>query len=87
MPPLCLGFLVRGQVLRQKQNHSGEQALSGVIEEGVLSVLRGISIRIDDGLSEDLGILLRLGAGGNVFRILPADIHVVIDESQQIVSV
>ena len=84
---LCPGFLVRGQVLRQQQDHSGEQALGCVIEECVLTVLGGIPIWIDDGLGKDLGILLRLGTGGKVFRILPADIHVVVDERQQIVSV
>ena len=87
VPPLCPCILVRGQILRQQQDHSGEQALGRVIEKGVLTVLGCIPIRVDDGLGEDLGVLLCLGTGRQILLILTTDVHIVVDERQQIVSV
>ena len=46
-----------------------------------------IALRIDDGFGENFGVLLRLGSGGEVLRVFPADVHVVVDERQEIVSV
>ena len=47
----------------------------------------GVSLRADDGLGEDLGVLLRLCAGSEVVRLFSGDVHIAVDERQQIVSV
>ena len=75
------------QVLRQQKDDSGKQALRRVIKKCVLPVVGCVPLRVDNGLGQDLGVLLRLGAGGQVLLILTADIHVVVDEGQQVVAV
>ncbi|CAN3993492.1 Crp/Fnr family transcriptional regulator, partial [Dysosmobacter welbionis] len=87
VPPLLRGLVCGRQVLCQQKDNGGEQALCRVIKECVLPVVRGVPLRVDDGLCKDLGVLLRLGAGGQVLLILTTDIHVVVDEGQQIVSI
>ena len=72
------------QELREKQDDRRHESLGCVVKEGVLSVLRCVPVRADDGLGEDLGILLRLGSCSKIFRMLPADVHVVVDERQQV---
>ena len=47
----------------------------------------GVSLWADDGLGEDLGILLRLCAGSEVVRLFSGDVHIAVDERQQIVAV
>ena len=47
----------------------------------------GVSLRADDGLGEDLGVLLRLCAGSEVVRLFSGDVHIAVDEHQQIVAV
>ena len=47
----------------------------------------GVSLRADDGLGEDLGVLFGFGAGGEVVRLFSGDVHIAVDERQQVVSV
>ena len=84
---LPLIFPGRRQVLRQQEDDGGEEALRRVIEEGVLSVVGSVPLWIHDSLGEDLGVLFRLGPRRQIGFILAADIHVVVDERQEIVSV
>ena len=82
------GILLRGrEVLGEQQGHRGQQALGGVIEVGVLSVVGGVAAGIDNGLGQDLDVLLRFGMGGQVCRIFSGQIHVSVDQGQHIVSV
>ena len=79
--------LLRRQKLRQQKDHRGQEALGGVIKKRVLPAIGTVSIRTDDRLGEDLGILLRLGFCGNIFRIFHRDIHVLIDQGEEVVTV
>ena len=47
----------------------------------------GVSLRADDGLGEDLGVLFGFGAGSEVVRLFSGDVHIAVDEHQQIVAV
>ena len=47
----------------------------------------GVSLRADDGLGEDLGVLFGFGAGSEVVRLFSGDVHIAVDERQQIVAV
>ena len=47
----------------------------------------GVSLRADDGLGEDLGVLFGFGAGSEVIRLFSGDVHIAVDERQQIVAV
>ena len=47
----------------------------------------GVPLRAYDGLSKNLGILLRLCAGSEVVRLFSGDVHIAVDERQQIVAV
>ena len=47
----------------------------------------GVSLRADDGLGEDLGVLFGFGAGGEVVRLFSGDVYIAVDERQQIVAV
>ena len=73
------------QVLCQQQDHGGEHALRRVVK--ILILRKVLLIRVDDGLGEDFGVLLRLGSGGQISRISPACVHVVIDESEQVIAI
>ena len=79
-------FLVRRQKLRQKQNDRGQEPLGCIIEKCVLPMVGG-SLRADDRLCEDLGILLRLCSGGKIIRLRSGNVHIAIDECQQVVAV
>ena len=46
-----------------------------------------VSLRAYDGLGKNLGILLRLCAGGEVVRLFSGDVHIAVDERQQVVAV
>ena len=86
MPSLLRVLLVRRQKLCKQQDRGRQQALRRIVEEGVLSVV-GVSLRADDGLGEDLGVLFGFGAGGEVVRLFSGDVHIAVDERQQIVAV
>ena len=47
----------------------------------------GVSLRADDGFGEDLGVLFGFGAGSEVIRLFSGDVHIAVDERQQIVAV
>ena len=47
----------------------------------------GVSLRADDGLGEDLGVLFGFGAGSEVVRLFSGDVHIAVDERQQVVAV
>ena len=86
VPPLLRVLLVRRQKLRKQQDRGRQQALRRIVEEGVLSVV-GVSLRADDGLGEDLGVLFGFGAGSEVIRLFSGYVHITVDERQQIVAV
>ena len=56
-------------------------------KECVLPAIGAVSIGADDRLGEDLGILFRLGFCGNIFRLFHRNIHVLIDQCEEIVSI
>ena len=86
VPPLLRVFLIRRQKLRKQQDRGRQQALRRIVEEGVLPVVR-VSLWADDGLGEDLGVLFGFGAGSEVVRLFSGDVHIAVDEHQQIVAV
>ena len=47
----------------------------------------GVSLRADDGLGEDLGVLFGFGADSEVIRLFSGDVHIAVDERQKIVAV
>ena len=47
----------------------------------------GVSLRADDGLGEDLGVLFGFGAGSEVVRLFSGDVHIAVDKRQQVVPV
>ena len=47
----------------------------------------GVPLRAYDGLGKDLGILLRLCAGREIIRLFSGNVHIAVDERQQIVTV
>ena len=75
------------QKLGKEQNGRREQTFCRIVEEGVLSVVGGIALGVDNGLGEDLGVFFRLGSGGKVVRLLSGDVHIAVDQSQQIIAV
>ena len=86
VPPLLRVLLIRRQKLRKQQDRGGQQALRRIVEEGVLPVV-GVPLRADDGLGEDLGVLFGFGAGSEIIRLFSGDVHIAVDERQQIVAV
>ena len=79
--------ILGGQVFRHQQEHGGKQALGRVVEVGVLPVLGAVPGGIDQGLGEDLGILLRLGLGRQIFGVSLVDVHILVDQVEQIIAV
>ena len=47
----------------------------------------GVPLRADDRLCKDLGILLRLCSGGKIIRLRSGNVHIVVDECQQVVAI
>ena len=87
MPAFLWMLLIRRQKLRQHQNDRSEQSLRRIIEKGVLSAIAVITIGVNNGFGKDLGILLRLGSSRQVLGIFSCDIHVAVDQCQQIVAI
>ena len=75
------------QELGKEQNGCREQSFCRIIEKGVLPIVGGVALGVDNGLGEDLGVLLRLGSGGEVIRLRSGDVHIAVDQSQQIIAV
>ena len=86
MPLFRLSVLWRHE-FRQQQHNGRQQSLGAVIEVGVITVLGGVTIRTDDGLGKDLGVLLRLGPCRQIGRICSRNIHVVIHQRQEVEAV
>ena len=86
VPSFLRVLLIRRQKLRKQQDRGRQQALRRIVEEGVLPVVR-VSLRADDGLGEDLGVLFGFGAGSEVIRLFSGDVHIAVDERQQVVAV
>ena len=82
MPPLPQRSvdLPGRQVLRQQQGDGGEHAFRCIVK--ILVLTEVLPLRVDDGLGQDLGILLRLGPGGQISRISPACVHVMVDQGE-----
>jgi hypothetical protein len=53
------------------------------LEEVIVGAVAG---GVDDGLGDDLGVLLRFGSGREILWLPAVDIHVAVDEVQQIVT-
>ena len=87
VPAFLWMLFIRRQKLRQHQNDRSEQALRRIIEKGILSAIAVITIRIDNGFGKDLGVFLRLGSSRQVLGIFSCDIHVAVDQCQQVVAV
>lgn len=53
----------------------------------IITVLGGVTVRADDGLGKDFGVLLRPGPRRQIGRICSRQIHVVIHQRQKIEAV
>ena len=73
--------------LRQQKHNGSQQTFRAVVEEGVLTVLGSVTVRIDDSFGEDLGVFLCARSGSEVLRMLARNIHVVIHQRQEIETV
>ena len=83
-----LGMVFVGrQELSQHQDDRGEQTFGGIVEEGVLPTVAVIAVRVDNGLGQDLGVFFCFCAGRQIPRLLSGDIHVPVDQRQQIVAI
>ena len=77
----------RRQILGQQQRDRGHQALGRFVEIAVLPVLSSVARGVDNGFGQDLGVLLCRCRIVYRVRKFPEQIHVVIDQGQQIVSI
>ena len=80
-------LLIRRQKLRQHQDDRSEQPLRRIVEKGVLSTIAVITIGVNNGFGKNLGVLLRLGSSRQVLGIFSCDVHVAVDQCQQIVAI
>ena len=87
VPPFPRVLFCWRQIFRKQKNDGGEQTFRRVIKKGILTVGRGIPLRVHNSLGEDLGVLLRFGTGGQILLVLLADVHIVVDQGQQVVAV
>ena len=87
VPALLWVLLIRRQKLRQHQDDRSEQALRRIVEKGILSAVAVITIGVNNGFGKDLGVLLRLGSSRQVLGIFSCDVHVAVDQCQQVVAV
>jgi len=78
---------VEWNVLGKQKNDRREKSFGCIIEERILSAVLLIAARIDDGFGEDLRVFFRLRPRRKVVRMLPRDVHVSVDERQQIAPV
>ena len=87
MPALLRMLRIRRQKLCQQQDDRSEQALRRIVEKGILSAIAVIAIGVDNGFGKDLGVLLRLGSSRQVLGIFSCDVHVAVDQCQQVIAV
>ena len=87
MAALLWILFVGRQELGQHQNDRSQQTFCGIVEECVLASATVIAVRVDDGLGQDLGILFCLSTGCQILRVVSGDVHVAVDQCQQIVAV
>ena len=87
MPALLRMLRIRRQKLCQQQDDRSEQALRRIVEKGILSAIAVIAIGVDNGFGENLSVLLRLSSSRQVFGIFPCDVHVAVDQCQQVVAI
>ena len=87
VPGFCIPRVLGRQILCQQKHNRCQQSLGRVVKECVLPVVGSVSLRVDDGLGKDFGVLFRLGSCGEIARVLPAYVHVVVDERQEVVPV
>ena len=85
--PLFVSGAVQWNVLCQEQNNRREQPLSGIVEERILPAILIVTARIDDGFGKNLRIFFRFCPRRKVVRMFPCDVHVAVDERQQIAPV
>ncbi len=86
MPLLRFPVLWWGK-LRQQKHDGSQKPLGAVIEESVLAVLGSVTVRVDDGFGEDLGVFFCSCPGTKVVRMLARDVHVMIHQRQKIETV
>ena len=60
MPHLIPACFLWGQELRQEQNYRCQESFCRIIEVGVLTTISTVTLRIDDGLGEDLRVLFSI---------------------------
>ena len=83
-----LGVVFIGrQELGKHQDDRGEQTFRRIVEKSVLAAVAVITVWIDDGLGQDFGVFLGLGTGRKIVRVIPGNVHIPVDQRQQIVSV
>ena len=87
MPALLGVVFIRRQELGQHQDDRGEKPFRRIVEESVLAAVAVIAVRIDDGLGQDFGVFLGLGTGREIVWVTPSNVHIPVDQRQQIVSV
>ena len=83
-----LGVVFIGrQELGQHQDDRSEKPFRRIVEESVLAAVAVIAVRIDDGLGQDFCVFLGLGPGCKIVRVTPGNVHIPVDQRQQIVTV
>ena len=83
-----LGMVFIGrQELGQHQDDRGEKPFRRIVEESVLTAVAVIAVRVDNGLGQDFGVFLGLGPGCKIVRVTPGNVHIPVDQRQQIVAV
>jgi len=85
--PFLWVVVVGREELRKEKDDRSQQSLGGVIEECVLPVVGAVAGGIDDGLADDLGVLLRLGLGREVVFVGAILVHVLVDQMEKVVAV
>lgn len=75
------------QELGQHQDDRGEKPFRRIVEESVLAAVAVIAVWIDDGLGQDFGVFLGLGPGRKIVRVITGNVHIPVDQRQQIVTV
>ena len=81
-------LILGGQVLGHQQEHGSQKSLGTVVEKSVLPILGAVAAAgVDEGLGKDLGVFLRLGLCSEVIRLCFVNVHVFVDEVEQIVSI
>ncbi len=83
-----LGMVFVGrQELGQHQDDRGEQTFGGIVEEGVLTTVAVIAVRVDNGLGQYLSVFFCFCASRQIPRLLSGNVHVSVDQCQQIVAI